>query len=650
MPELAEVEVIRRSLWRHMEGAVLSAPYVLRSDVIVTHDNNLSISELDGGVVLSIDRRGKYLIWTLLSAADERLLLIFHFRMTGALFYAEAIPTDESELKHVHVVFPFLRNKQEPAVLIWQDVRRFGRLELMREISFGKIAHTLHRVGPEPFDAAFNAGYLLEQANRHKKLKLAPFLMNQTVVAGLGNIYANETCFASRLRPDSLAGDLSFADSRLLINSIRRILTASIEAGGTSFRDYRDGDGKIGSNQKQLHVYGRQGKACTYCGRKLTSIIISGRRSVLCEHCQQKEGDHHMYFIASGYSSRQEGTETSVRAFEYDQLVGFQTGGRKFPAIPDASYVISDRSQTKLFGILEADESACFMLDLAADTAKVDLVEIGGMGPCHLCTYGEYVYTANYGSGSVSVLYQSSQGLIALGEIQHEGSGPNEERQDGPHTHWVGISPDENYLLAVDLGCDQIFSYKLESLEGQLSPLKEQALTGTSDPAFRIQIKATQTFDCQPGSGPRHLAVSPDARHFYLAAELSAELHALSYNDGRFKLLEVYDVSSGHPDSNTSAIRVSLDGRFVFIAVRGSDRVWSFARDIESGVLQAVEDLHVGGSWPRDFNILGDGRSIVVACERGHKLTSVLFDEKTGQLKLLPQSIAMAAPSCILAL
>lgn len=650
MPELPEVEVNKRSLWKHVEGGRFLFPKLIRDDVLKIHSTSLSLEDFNQASILSLDRRGKYLIWTLRTAKEVDVLLIIHFRMTGKLLYSRTADLDDSLKKHSHILFPLIDRNEESGMLIWHDVRRFGTVELITQEDFIHASHTIKTLGPEPFSDDFNSAYCVQMAKRHAKLKLPAFFLNQSVVAGLGNIYLNEALFLAQLHPDLLASQLVASEFDELIRIFRVILQRSINRGGTSFRDYKDADGMSGNNQQLLTVYSRHNQDCVRCGSTLQSLSSNGRRIVFCPSCQayrsrahqRKKGKKRMLFLASGYSSRMDAVKSSVRAFKYEKGKGFESLDQDFGQLEDLSYIIHDISTTKVYGVQESDSSSAVMIDLSSQTKHSHITElINASGPCHIAQWGPYVFTANYGSGSLSILKQEASTLKYLREIQHEGEGPNRDRQSSAHTHWVGVSADEKYLFAVDLGCDAIFSYSLDELVEKAS----------SDE----KIEAKSVFSFPPGTGPRHLVMSPDQKHAYVAGELSAEIFALSYKDGEFELIEKHDVST-KPSSDSfssdeiapAAIRITQDGRHVLISVRGTDQLWSFRRDKDSGKLTLSDQKHVVGIWPRDFNLLSDDETIIVANERSHSLNVLYLDSETGLLEASEDSIRMAAPSCIL--
>lgn len=650
MPELPEVEINKRSLWQHIEAGTLATPILHRTDILKILSPDLSIASLNGASIVSLDRRGKYLILTAHSKRDGDLLLIIHFRMTGKLLFNLNAELPLPLQKHSHLVFPFVTQHGQAAHLIWHDVRRFGTMELIRKQEFARSKHTILRLGPEPFDPAFNAEYLLHQAKRHPKLKLPTFFLNQSVVAGLGNIYVNEAFFYANLHPELLASQLKTSDYEKLILIFRHILQRSIDRGGTSFRDYLDTDGRSGLNQTLLTVYGRDEHPCVRCGTTLSSVVIGGRRNVYCPSCQpyqsnkSKKGKKKMLFLASGYSSRSHTNASAIRAFSFDSKSGFKSIDRDFGDLKDMSYIIHDISTTKVHAVEESNYSALTTLDLTTTPPTLSSANLEhGSGACHLCFWGPYLFTANYGSGSISVLRYDNGETVYLGEIQHVGSSINLDRQSSPHAHWVGISADKRFLFAIDLGCDALYTYDLSDIENKIDQLES--------------VHAKFRYDFPAGSGPRHLVMSPDGEHAYVAGELTAELFVLKYSDGRFSAIEDHDVSRSVEEDPLSsdeiapaAIRSTTDGRFILISVRGTDRLWAFARESTSGHLTLVDHQHVGSIWPRDFNILDDGRTIIVACERSNELRAMSLDPKTGKLSQSEHRIEMTAPSCILPL
>ncbi|SHG82777.1 DNA-(apurinic or apyrimidinic site) lyase [Thermosyntropha lipolytica DSM 11003] len=268
MPELPEVETIRRSL-AFLCGARIRHVDMRREDVVRSKDYDFK--ELYGQKIEDIGRRGKFLILKL----EKDLHIILHLGMSGRFFVVEEeILIDQP---HIHCII-YLDNAYK---LVYQDPRRFGGIWLVkdRESFFSCM-------GKEPLHDDFNCAYLSEIAKRHKTA-IKSLLLQQKVVAGIGNIYADEALFASGIRPDRKACSLTHDEVEALCKAIKEVLLRSIEAKGTTFRDYRDGYGRKGNFQNFLAVYGREGEACPRCGAKISREKIGGRSSYFCPECQK---------------------------------------------------------------------------------------------------------------------------------------------------------------------------------------------------------------------------------------------------------------------------------------------------------------------------------------------------------------------------
>lgn len=220
----------------------------------------------------SLGRRGKYLFIHLAGSVT----LILHFRMTGKLIYYQGEHEPE---KHTHAVF-YLENGQ----IHHSDMRKFGRIQLVETALLGKVP-AIAKLGPEPFDERFSIE-VFGQRLSGKKSTIKSALLDQETVAGIGNIYADEALFMAGIRPERRTASLKISEVILLYDAIQGALKAGIEAGGTSFRDYRDGDGNKGLFQENLYVYGRAGQNCKVCGSVLGKTKTAGRTTVFCPVCQ----------------------------------------------------------------------------------------------------------------------------------------------------------------------------------------------------------------------------------------------------------------------------------------------------------------------------------------------------------------------------
>jgi formamidopyrimidine-DNA glycosylase len=274
LPELPEVETIVADLRPHLTGRTI-VRCELSFPTIVRHpEPEVFVDGVVGMRIESVGRRGKYI---LIGLGDD-LLLVVHLGMTGQLrIVDEATPP----ANHTHAVF-FLDDGRQ---LRYRDPRRFGRLLLGTQqalISSKKMP----LLGPEPIDPEFAADDFYRRL-RKRRTSLKGVLLDQGAIAGVGNIYADESLHKAGLRPDRLAGSLSRKSARRLQDSLRESLESAIKNRGSSVDTYRDAWGEMGGQQEQLLVYGRAGEPCMTCGRPLRSMRIAGRTTVFCTRCQR---------------------------------------------------------------------------------------------------------------------------------------------------------------------------------------------------------------------------------------------------------------------------------------------------------------------------------------------------------------------------
>ncbi|MCD8498712.1 MAG: bifunctional DNA-formamidopyrimidine glycosylase/DNA-(apurinic or apyrimidinic site) lyase [Clostridiales bacterium] len=276
MPELPEVETVRISLEPLILGSKILEIREQTAGVLYNWTGQPEVS--CGRTVTGLRRRGKYLLLDL----GPDLLLIAHLRMTGQFKYEEQPP----ELrKHDHIVLSLEKPGTGPVWLVFHDTRRFGRIWLLRPDQTSQIAG-LSALGPEPLDPQLDSETLRLRLLRHSRTSLKAALLSQTVVAGLGNIYADESLFLSGINPQRLAGSLSPQEAESLLTCMQKILQAAVNARGTSVKDYVDALNVRGSFQYQLQVYGRAGQPCSTCGTTLVKTRLAGRTTVYCPQCQ----------------------------------------------------------------------------------------------------------------------------------------------------------------------------------------------------------------------------------------------------------------------------------------------------------------------------------------------------------------------------
>ncbi|QQZ09864.1 lactonase family protein [Heyndrickxia vini] len=257
-----------------------------------------------------------------------------------------------------------------------------------------------------------------------------------------------------------------------------------------------------------------------------------------------------------------------------------------------------------------------------------------GASPCHVSVDNEnnHVVTANYHKGTVE-LYEvnSENGMVAPASstIQHEGSGPNKERQEKPHVHYSGFTPEGKYIAVIDLGIDKLITYA--NNDGVLEEVSCLSLT--------------------PGSGPRHLEFHPNGKHAYLMTELSSEVITLSYDSENGTFEEIQSLSTIPADftenNQGSAIHVTTDGRFVYVSNRGHNSIAVFSVNQESGELTFIEHTSTEGDWPRDFELDPSERFVVASNQESGNLVLYTRDETTGKLTLIQSDISVPFPVCV---
>ncbi|WP_206811475.1 bifunctional DNA-formamidopyrimidine glycosylase/DNA-(apurinic or apyrimidinic site) lyase [Paradesulfitobacterium ferrireducens] len=272
MPELPEVETIRRTLAGHITGLEITGVTLYWPGAVRSWESLPFPEIVKESRIQSLDRRGKYLLIHL----DNGYTLVAHMRMTGRLLY---YPEGLAPARHTHVVFKLTQGE-----LHFNDTRKFGRIQAVPSAECLNIS-SLSILGPEPLSEEVSPARLGDGLARKKK-NLKAALLDQTVVAGLGNIYVDEALFRAGLHPERPASSLTAAELKALRQAIRDVLEAGIQANGTSFRDYRDANGELGLFQKMLKAYGRGGKPCVHCGQPLIRKKVAGRTTVFCEHCQ----------------------------------------------------------------------------------------------------------------------------------------------------------------------------------------------------------------------------------------------------------------------------------------------------------------------------------------------------------------------------
>jgi formamidopyrimidine-DNA glycosylase len=280
MPELPEVETTRLGLIPVMEGRRIRTAQINRADLRWPFPPRMA-ERLTGATVLRLNRRSKYLLADL--STGESLLI--HLGMSGRMLISGALlgsfhHDHPAPLKHDHVVLQM----DSGARVTFNDARRFGAMDLIA--TDRALTHPLLAgLGPEPLGNGFDAAYLADRL-RNRAAPIKALLLDQTVVAGLGNIYVCETLFRARIHPARPAGSLTETQVASLVPLIRAVLAEAITAGGSSLRDFRQTDGELGYFQHRFQVYDRAGHPCPRCATPIARLVQSGRSSFFCPTCQ----------------------------------------------------------------------------------------------------------------------------------------------------------------------------------------------------------------------------------------------------------------------------------------------------------------------------------------------------------------------------
>ena len=310
------------------------------------------------------------------------------------------------------------------------------------------------------------------------------------------------------------------------------------------------------------------------------------------------------------------------------------------------SFLALDPSSRFLYAVNEVpkykDESSGGVSAFAVDRATGKLsflneVSSGGADPCYVALdkTGKYVLVANYTGGSVAAFPVQHDGSLgaATAIVQHKGSGPNKERQDGPHAHWIETTPDNRFAIAADLGLDELVVYHFDASNGTLAP---------NDPPF-AKVEA--------GAGPRHLAFHPNGRFAYVINELQSTVSAFSYDAEHGRLNSLQTISTlpkGFSEHNDSAeIEVHPSGKFIFASNRGHDSIALFSIDPSKGTLRLVDNFSTKGRTPRSFVIDPTGSWLLAANQNTGNIVVFRIDKRTGRLTASGQEVKVPSPVCL---
>jgi formamidopyrimidine-DNA glycosylase len=277
MPELPEVESLRRILHRSAVGRTIASARIneprLRSRI-----SKDFAAALGGRRIEDIARRAKYLVVRL----SGDLTMLTHLGMSGSWTHrGDSFDSGDFNPRHDHVVLVL----DDGTTLVYNDPRRFGLMKAVPTEKLGALRE-LKGLGPEPLSREFNADYFASKA-RGKKVAIKNLLMDQRIVAGVGNIYASEILFVAKVRPTRRASRVTRAEIERIVKATPEILRAAIGSRGTTFRSYRDSRGQSGRFAERLKVYGREGKSCFVCSTPIRNVVVGQRASFYCPNCQR---------------------------------------------------------------------------------------------------------------------------------------------------------------------------------------------------------------------------------------------------------------------------------------------------------------------------------------------------------------------------
>lgn len=271
MPELPEVETVKNSILSQVQNKTIEKVEVNHAGVVKNASSQQFIAYLQGETLENIERRGKYMIFRLSHGKS----MVMHLRMTGQCVY---FPDKLPEVNHCHVVLTL-----NEGGLYYRDIRRFGGFWIGDDIT--ALGSGLENLGPEPLGDDFTSQYLSPIVKK-KHAPIKSILLDQGVVAGIGNIYADEITFAAGVNPLKLGCELSDKEIDSLVGATKEILAFSIANRGTTFSDYRDGYGEKGGFQNYLKIFQRSGKPCVKCGTIIQKTKCAGRTTSYCPQCQ----------------------------------------------------------------------------------------------------------------------------------------------------------------------------------------------------------------------------------------------------------------------------------------------------------------------------------------------------------------------------
>jgi 6-phosphogluconolactonase len=348
------------------------------------------------------------------------------------------------------------------------------------------------------------------------------------------------------------------------------------------------------------------------------------------------------YFAFIGtYTSKTD--SKGIYSFHFDSGTGRLTSMALAATTQDPSFLTVASNEKYLYAVNELSEFngkksgavTSYSLDpKSGKLAQLNQVPSGGADPCYVSfdQTGKYLLVANYTGGSVATFPVTPDGRIGTASafVQHTGSGPNKERQEGPHAHYIGSSADNRFVFVVDLGLDEVVVYHLDPAKGSLTP---------NHPPFA---------KLAPGAGPRHLAFHPNGKFAYVLSEVNSTITAFAYDskNGSFSTLQTLSTIpkdfTAHND--TAEIVVHPSGKFLYSSNRGRDSIAEFTIDPSRGTLKFAGDFSTQGKTPRNFALDPTGKFLLAANQESNNIVVFRIDQSTGALSATGQVAQVPAP------
>ena len=358
----------------------------------------------------------------------------------------------------------------------------------------------------------------------------------------------------------------------------------------------------------------------------------------------QKSDSYYLVYVGT-YTTKQ--TSKGIYAYNFNATTGQLSSIGLAAESTDPSFVAVHPNGKFLYAVNEVGDFngmksgavSAFAIDPKSGALKLlNQVSTHGAGPCFvsLDKTGRFVLVANYDGGSVATFAIQEDGSLSLvkGFVQHSGSGVDKERQEGPHAHWIGVSPDNRFALAADLGLDDVLVYKLDDVRGGLTP---------NTPPFA---------EVKPGSGPRHLVFHPTGKFAYLVSEMSSTVTAFAYSAQKGSLSALQTLPMLPKDYSgvreAAEIAVHPSGKFLYASNRGTaNSIVAYKIDAVKGTLTAAGTFSTKGMIPRNFAIDPTGQFLLAANEDSGNIVIFRIDATTGALTPTDQVEQVPAPVCI---